>query len=222
MELTPALVLAVWSAGLAAGGALVASWRIVGPGYVWLVSVTVVLFGAFAAVAGGGVLAWLAVATATGAAFVARNRSATVGLFTVAMVLFAAGGLADSPIVPVLTGAVFMGGITSEMSLGHWYLVDPTLPRWALQRLTIAGGVGLAAELAYFAADGAFAFGEEAVLAWAYTALVVMTALLVGGVWFSLKEPSYTGVMAATGLSYLGTLTAVGVLVVGRLIVWGT
>ena len=222
MELTPALVLAVWSAGLAAGGALVAWWRVVGPGYVWLVSITVVLFGAFAGVAAGGALAWIGVIAAAAAAFVAKNRNVVVGLFTASAVLFAAAGLGDSPVVPVVTGAVFMGGITSEMSLGHWYLVDPTLPRWALQRLTIVGGVGLVTDVAYFALEGVFAFGDETVLAWSYVALAAMTALLVAGVWFSLKEPSYTGVMAATGLSYLGTLTAVGVLVVGRLVVWGT
>ena len=50
---------------------------------------------------------------------------------------------------------------------------------------------------------------------------VVMTGLLVAAVWFSLKEPAYSGVMAATGLSYLGVLTAFGVVVVGRLLIAG-
>jgi hypothetical protein len=52
-------------------------------------------------------------------------------------------------------------------------------------------------------------------------AVTIMTGLLVTGVWFSLKEPSYSGVMAATGLSYLGVLTAFGVVVAGRLLVAG-
>jgi len=221
VEVTPALVLAVWSAGLAAGGAIVAWWKVVGAGYVWLVSATVVLFGVFAALAGGGALAWVAVAGAAAASVVPRSRNVVVGFFVFSTVLFAAASLDDSPLIPAITGAVFMGGITSEMILGHWYLVDPTLPRWALQRLTLVGGVGLVADVVYFGIDGVFDFGAETVLAWSYVALVAMTALLVAGVWFSLKEPSYTGVMAATGLSYLGTLTAVGVLVVGRLVVWG-
>ena len=55
----------------------------------------------------------------------------------------------------------------------------------------------------------------------ALVALSVMTGLLVVAVWFSLKEPSYSGVMAATGLSYLGVLTTFGVVVVGRLLVAG-
>lgn len=221
MELTPDLVLSIWSAGLAAGGATVAWWRVVGPGYVWLVAGTVVLFGVFTGVAGGGPAAWLGVAAAVLTVPVARRTEFVVTLFGLAAGWFVVAALSDSPFVPIVFGALFMGGVTSEMILGHWYLVDPTMPRWALQRLTIVGAVGLAADVGYFVVAGALAFSDDAVLAWAYVALSGMTALLVAGVWFSLREPSYTGVMAATGLSYLGTLTAVGVLVVGRLVVWG-
>jgi hypothetical protein len=42
---------------------------------------------------------------------------------------------------------------------------------------------------------------------------------LMVGVWFSLRVPSYTGVMAATGLSYLATLTALGAVVIGRAVI---
>ena len=55
----------------------------------------------------------------------------------------------------------------------------------------------------------------------AMIALTVMTGLLIVAVWFSLREPGYSGVMAATGLSYLGLLAAFGVVVVGRLLVSG-
>lgn len=221
MEVTPALILSMWSAGLAAGGGLVARWKVVGPGYTWLVSATVVLFGVFAALAGGGAAAWVGVAAAIGAGLMARRLEIVVVLFAVSMLGFLVASVQDSPLLPVALGAVFIGGVTSEMILGHWYLVDPTLPRWALQRLTVVGGVGLVADVGYFVGAGALAFSSDAVLAWSFVALTAMTALLVVGVWFALKEPSYTGVMAATGLSYLGTLTAVGVLVVGRLVVWG-
>ena len=67
---------------------------------------------------------------------------------------------------------------------------------------------------------GAFGAGDG-VLAAAVIALTVMTALLIAAVWFSLREPGYSGVMAATGLSYLGLLTTFGVVVVGRLLVAG-
>jgi hypothetical protein len=45
------------------------------------------------------------------------------------------------------------------------------------------------------------------------------TVALMVGVWFSLRVPSYTGVMAATGLSYLATLTALGAVVIGRAVI---
>jgi hypothetical protein len=40
-------------------------------------------------------------------------------------------------------------------------------------------------------------------------------------VWSSLGEAGYSGVMAATGLSYLAVLTAAGAAVIGRLLVDG-
>jgi hypothetical protein len=121
----------------------------------------------------------------------------------------------------VVTGSLFVGGITSEMLLGHWYLVDPRLPRWALYRLTAAGAVGLFVEtlivVVRLVSDGLQADG---VFVWAYVALAAMTGLLVAGVWLSLREPRYTGVMAATGLGYLAVLTSLGVLVIGRMVAY--
>lgn len=106
------------------------------------------------------------------------------------------------------------------MLLGHWFLVDPQLPRWALQRLTLVAGTGLVGDLAVVTGLGAFAASDGVMIA-AVIALTALTALLVAAVWFSLREPGYSGVMAATGLSYLGMPTTFGVVVVGRLLVAG-
>ena len=62
----------------------------------------------------------------------------------------------------------------------------------------------------------------DAILGWAFVALALMTFLLLVAVWYSLQEPSYTGVMAATGLSYLAVLTSFGVVVLGRLLAFGS
>jgi hypothetical protein len=43
-----------------------------------------------------------------------------------------------------------------------------------------------------------------------------MTLLLIVGVWFSLREKGYEGVMAATGLSYLATLTVLATTFLAR------
>jgi hypothetical protein len=110
-------------------------------------------------------------------------------------------------------GAVALGGVSSEMLLGHWYLVDPKLPRWPLRRLAVAGAVGIALDaVAVQAAGRAQVVVSPVVL----LALAITTVVLMVAVWFSLKGRSYTGVMAATGLSYLATLTALGAVVLGR------
>jgi hypothetical protein len=222
LDLTPALVLSMWTAGLAAGGAAVVWWRIVGPGYTWLVAGVVAAMAAFAGAAGGGAGAWLGLVAALAAGIAARRAEWSAGAFAVGAAGLAAAAWTDSPIALVFTGALFAGGVTSEMLLGHWYLVDPRLPRWALHRLALAGGVGLLADAGIVIGRLVTSGNQsDAVFGWAYLALAVMTGLLILGVWFSLKEPSYTGVMAATGLSYLAVLTALGTLVVGRLVAYG-
>jgi hypothetical protein len=222
MDLNPALVLSMWTAGLAASGCAVAWWRIVGPGYTWLVAGVSAAMAGFAVAAGGGAGAWIGVVGAVVAAAAARRPTIAAVAFAVGATGLAASAWTDSPLALVLTGALFVGGVTSEMLLGHWYLVDPRLPRWALHRLAFVGGLGLVAD-ASIVVGRLLTTGNmaESFFVWAYAALAVMTGLLIVGVWFSLKEPSYTGVMAATGLSYLAVLTALGTLVVGRLIAYG-
>lgn len=222
MDLTPSLVLSMWTAGLAGAGAAVAWWRIVGPGYTWLVAGTIAAFGAFAMAAGGGLGAAVGIIGAIAAGLLARRPPMAAAAFAVSSLGFAAAATTDSRVALVVTGALFVGGITSEMLLGHWYLVDPRLPRWALYRLAAAAAIGLVADTAIIVirvvSNG---LAADAIFAWAYGALVGMTGLLIAGVWFSLKEPQYSGVMAATGLSYLAVLTSLGVVVVGRLIAYG-
>ena len=122
----------------------------------------------------------------------------------VAAVAFALVAATDSPVLPVVTGSVLAGGVTSEMLLGHWFLVDPWLPRWSLRVLTAGAALGLLADAGLvtvqLAVDGN---AGDAFLGWAWLALTVMTALLIAGVWFCSTSRRYTGVMAATGLSYL-------------------
>jgi hypothetical protein len=222
MELTPSLVLAMWTAGLAGAGAAVAWWRIVGPGYTWLVAGTVAAFGVFGVVAGGGPGAVVGIVAAVVAGVLARRPESAAITFGVSALGFVVTATMDSRLGLVVTGALFVGGITSEMLLGHWYLVDPRLPRWALYRLAAAAAIGLVVDTALLTGRVVMnGLAADVVFAWAYAALAATTALLIAGVWFSLKEPQYAGVMAATGLSYLAVLTSLGVLVLGRLIAYG-
>ena len=222
MELTPSLILSMWVGGIAAGGALIAGWQVVGPGYLWLTGTVVAGFGALAAIAGGGGLAYAGAALAIGGVLAARRPLAATVVFSLAALAFVGAALGDSPLFPALTGVVFLGAVTSEMMLGHWFLVDPRLPRRPLFVLAAVAGACLAGDvLAVLVSASITVAGTDGVFAMAYVALALFTGVLLVGVWFSLKEPSYSGVMAATGLSYLAVLTAFGVVTLGRVLITG-
>lgn len=210
----------MWTAGLAGGASVVSYWAIVGPGYNWLLSAVVVLVGGATALAGNITLGLLATASALVAGVLGRRQRIAAALFATAALGHLLVAIGEGGVVAALTGTLLLGAMTSEMLLGHWFLVDPQLPRWALQRLDLATGVGLGADIAVIAALGAFGTGDVVMIG-AFAALAVMSGLLIAAVWFSLQEPAYSGVMAATGLSYLGVLTSFGVVVVGRLLVAG-
>jgi hypothetical protein len=212
-------VLAIWAGGIAAGLALVASWRIVGPGYTWLASGATLLFGIPASMAGSGVLAWVGSALVLTAGVMARRPGVVAALAGVASGCFVtAAGAVEYPLLAA-TGAVFLGGVTTEMMLGHWYLVDPRLPRQTLKRLAVIGAVGGGIDAAGLIGHGVLPWpGSDAVVGWAFTVLSATTVLLLLAVWFALRERGYSGVMAATGLSYLGMLTAIGAVVLGRML----
>jgi hypothetical protein len=197
---------------MALGVALVARWKIVGVGFFWVTGATILLVGAWTAPEGGPG-AWLGVAGTLVGLIFARRPSAATAAFGLTGVGFVAEAATYGNVLLAISGAVALGGVTDEMLLGHWYLVDPKLPRWALKRLDFVAGVALVADAAFLMLAGATV---GSVVGWAFIVLAAMSALLMLGVWFSLKEPSYTGVMAATGLSYLAVLTALGATVAGR------
>lgn len=215
-------MLATWTAGVAGGAALIAAWRVVGPGFLWLAAGVGVLLGGSAWAAGGGVPAGIAVVALLAAAVTARRPAAAAVLFGVASLgfLVVAGSLGSWPLA--VTGAVALGGVTDEMLLGHWYLVDPRLPRGPLRRLAVAAMAGIVADTVILAATVGLPWSPaETGVGWAFVVLSVLSALLVLAVFFALKEPAYSGVMAATGLSYLAVLTVIGAGVAGRSLVAG-
>jgi hypothetical protein len=212
LEISPSALLAMWAGGMAIGAAFVARWKVVGAGYLWIAGGAALLAGGFAAFAGP----WAAAAAALlVAAIAAARRPRLAGMaFAGSGVLYLVSAMNGVNPVLVLTGAAALGGTTCEMLLGHWYLVDPKLPRWALRRLDGAGIVGLVVDAAVVVALGGL--GGGGALSWAFLGLAAMGVLMMVGVWFSLKEHGYEGVMAATGLSYLSVLTALGSVAMGR------
>ena len=203
----------MWAGGIAAAVALVAWSQVVGRGFVMLGAGVALTIGAGGAAAGAGGLAWAAAALALLALLVYRPAAITLTLAAVLWVMAAAAG---AGVVGAVSGAVALGGVTAEMLLGHWYLVDPRLPRWALRNLALIGLAGVIADAIHvWSSAPSSSFVSPAVL----VALSAVSVILLVAVIFSLKVPSYTGVMAATGLSYLAVITTLGSVVVGRAVI---
>ena len=219
LAFSPETILSMWAAGVAASGAAVAYWRIVGPGYLWLVAATVTLIGGGAWYFASRPLVAVAVMVGAAGAPAARSRrAATIALGTSSL-LFLAGASGAGPSLAAVTGGAALGGITGEMLLGHWFLVSPRMPRWPLRILAVVGGAGIALDwlVHLWSGPGLSSAGSIAVS----LALAVTSLLLMAAVWFALGYPSYPGVMAATGLSYLAVLTSLGSVVLIRALAEG-
>ncbi|MDO9175858.1 MAG: hypothetical protein Q7V62_13715, partial [Actinomycetota bacterium] len=151
---------------------------------------------------------------------------AVVGL--VAASVDAGGNLAVS-LLRTFAGAAFLGSVTDAMLLGHWYLVQPGLPRRHLNELVRALGwvwpfevVSLLLPIGMFAVwSGEVNDGWGGQLGWFWAACAIGTLVLVFVTKAALKERYYSAVMAATGLLYLAILTAFGTDLVARAILSG-
>lgn len=149
----------------------------------------------------------------------------TVGL--VAAAIDAAGPGAASvwvSLLRTLVGAAFLGAVTDAMLLGHWYLVQPGLPRrhlnelvrwlgwiWPLEVIALLLPTGMLSVFSGTIDDG---WGGQ--LGWFWALCAVTTIVLVLVTRAALRERYYSAVMAATGLLYLAILTAFGTDLVAR------
>ena len=213
----PQFVLLAWAAGLALASGSVALARIVGPGFTWLTASVSILISLAGVLSQG---AWWARAglllLATGLVW-SKNRPFS-GVLQVAgggALLIQAAFIGGA--IPALSASLALGAITGEMLLGHWYLIDPRLPRAALRVLAIGGAVGMVVDSLVLASAGLPPGGATV----AFWALVVTSVILMAGVLGSLRYPAYSSVMAATGLSYLAVLTSLGAVFLGRVLVGG-
>ncbi|MBA3606662.1 MAG: hypothetical protein H0W46_11965, partial [Acidimicrobiia bacterium] len=108
--------------------------------------------------------------------------------------------------------------------LGHWYLVQPGLPRRLLHELVDAVGwvwpvevVAMLLPIGMVSVwSGAVDDGWGGTLGWFWAACAVTTIALVVVTKAALRERGYSAVMAATGLLYLAILTAFGTDLVAR------
>ena len=253
IRLDAATVLLQW-----ATGGLLFLWvttrhREVGLGYGWTTRLVFLLFalGAFAC----GLLdpeplreaASLAVAAATSLALVVSvarkgagvsgqraehdRRSARVVAMTGidrSVAVEAPRGGREFPPALDLVAPVF-GAVSDAMLLGHWYLVQPGLPRrllnelvswviwmWPVEVALLLIPTGMVSVL-----NGSIDDGWDGILGWMWVACAVTTIVLAFVTRAALKERYYSAVMAATGLLYLAILTAFGTDLVARAVLAG-
>lgn len=212
-------VLLAWAGGVAVASAVVTAWSIVGPGFTWLTAGSAILIGFWPILAGEWVVGIAVAAAAVGGLAVKRSRVVSGSLLGVGAALFAIAAMDLGGPVLAVTATLALGGITGEMLLGHWYLVDPTMPRLVLRVLAIGGIVGLVVDtLMVVATVGAPATGFAAGVFWVLGATTVLLMVAVIG---ALRHPAYSGVMAATGLSYLAVLTGLATVFIGRILATG-
>lgn len=136
----------------------------------------------------------------------------------IAGALVAADGGADTAVslLRIFVSAAFLGAVSDAMLLGHWYLVQPGMPRkllnemvtavlwlWPIEAIALLLPTGMVSVL-----NGTIDDGWDGVLGWFWLASTVLTGVLTVVTRAALKERSYSAVMAATGLMYLAILTA--------------
>jgi hypothetical protein len=159
--------------------------------------------------------------------------SAAIG----AVGLVAAGAAAASggfgphllSIARVVAGAAFLGAVSDAMLLGHWYLVQPGLPRrflseqvrllmivWPIEVALLLVPTGMVSVF-----TGTVDDGWNGMLGWMWLACAVTTIVLAFVTKAALKERQYSAVMAATGLLYLAILTGFGTDLVARAVLSG-
>lgn len=148
----------------------------------------------------------------------------SVGLMAAAIDAASGTGGTVVNVLRVAVGTVFLGAVSDAMLLGHWYLVQPGMPRSILNELVNALRVVLPFEVIvmllptgmFSVLSGSIDDGWNGTLGWFWVACAVTTAVLIEVTRAALRERSYSAVMAATGLLYLAILTAFGTDLVAR------
>jgi hypothetical protein len=247
-------VLLQWAAGGLLACWVTTRRRVVGPGYGWLVrSVYAVLAlgGALIGIASSGhsfgatvrdVAGLLMVGLALFALGVSISRrdaaprgshsfdprldllAPTVGFVAVLGAAGAVGGPYALSAARLVAGALLLGFVTDSMLLGHWYLVQPGLPRDPLRELVRLSALVVPLDVALLLVpvgmvsvlNGTIADGYQGLLGWMWALSAVTTVVLLGMTDRALNERFYSAVMAATGLLYLAILTAFGTDVLAR------
>ena len=102
-----------------------------------------------------------------------------------------------------------ISGIFSLMMIGHWFLVDPTISKEGMKKIAIVTSLQSLALIPLVQFDFINS-GIVPMYKLIIICLYATTSILAFASYKSLNEKSYTGVMAATGLSYLSLIVSIG------------
>jgi hypothetical protein len=147
-----------------------------------------------------------------------------IGLVAAGVTAAGGGTSVAVSLLRIFAGAALLGGVTDAMLLGHWYLVQPGLPRALLLELVRAVQWVVPVEIVAMllpvgmlrVLSGDIDDGWNGMLGWFWAACAVTTVVLLGVTRAALRERQYSAVMAATGLLYLAILTGAGTDLVAR------
>ncbi|MFN8016242.1 MAG: hypothetical protein U0R17_06530 [Acidimicrobiia bacterium] len=126
----------------------------------------------------------------------------------------------------LVIGGTVLGGITTTMLLGHWYLVQPGLTRKPISKLTKTFIFVLLVDILlwllpksmFHVINGTISDGWGGTLGYMWIGSCVTTLALLIAAYKALQEKSYSAVMATTGLLYLAILVSNGVELIPRAI----
>ena len=102
-----------------------------------------------------------------------------------------------------------ISGIFSLMMIGHWFLIDPTISKDGMKKIAIVTSLQ-SLTLIPLVQLNFINSGIVPIYKLIIICLYATTSILAFASYKSLNEKSYTGVMAATGLSYLSLIVSIG------------
>ena len=130
-------------------------------------------------------------------------------LVSFTILIYEAYSILGENLITTFLPVTLVSGIFSLMMIGHWFLVDPTITRIGMKNIARSSML-IAGLLCLMITTGLISLEISTLYKNIIIGLYISSLVLSLGSLKSLNETSYTGVMAATGLSYLSLLVSLG------------
>jgi hypothetical protein len=130
-------------------------------------------------------------------------------LVSFTILIYEAYSILGENLITTFLPVTLVSGIFSLMMIGHWFLVDPTITRIGMKNIARSSML-IAGLLCLMITTGLMSLEITTLYKNIIVGLYISSFILSLGSLKSLNETSYTGVMAATGLSYLSLLVSLG------------